>query len=484
MAACSRAPQRSVDRVAILPFENLTGDASLDWIASSAPTIVASQMAGTPKIVSLRAPSISEGYLAAADRFVHGYFTRSRGALRFEIEQEDAATHKMTAYITETGALLPAMNAAAKVLDPAARAFSTANEEAVQAWGSGDYERAVSIDPDFGDAWLSWIQSLTQKGETADAISVAARALARPGLRSELSKARIEVVSASLSKNRSAEEQALTKLSAMVPQDTALLANLADVEMLARNFSGAADQYRKILAVNPNDAAALNSLGYAEGFAGNLDAAHKAFEDYGKQPGQKANSLDSNGEVEFANGNFAAAEKYFVDAHQMAPAFLGGADLLKAAYAHWLGNRSDLKGADAIMAQYLDFRRSAHDQAVAWHEAQWDYATGRKDLAIEKLKSASGVPPSLIERQAAVWQGPTPVANDVAALKQKYDQTPPSADGQIRVFYAAALIAAGEKDAARKILTRWPMPGETGSDPLFDSLLFPKFIELRKAAGL
>ena len=482
LAACSKAPERAVDRVAVLPFSNLTGDASLDWIASSAATIVASDMAGTLKFVPVRAGTASEGYLAAADRFVHGYFTGQPGALRFRLEVEDVATHKMTAYVAENGALVSAMDAAAKSLDPAARPFSTSNHEAAQAWGRGDYERAVSIDPDFGDAWISWTESLAQKGQVADAVNAADRALARPGLRSELTRARIAVLSASLRKDNAGRVQAMRKLSQMVPADTSVLANLGEVEMNARDFAGAAGEYRKLLALSPDDTTAMNALGYAEGFAGNLDAARQAFETYGNQPGQKANSLDSIGEVYFASGRFAEAEKDFLEAHQAAPAFLGGVDLWKAAHARWLAG--DLKGADAIAARYLQFRRAAHDPAVDWREAVWLYSTGRRDQAIEKLKTLPPNLNALAGRQLAIWQGSFNLPDDLSTLQQKYQESPPSADGQIRVFYAAALLKAGNKEEARKLLARWPLPAENGGDPMLESLLYPQFIELRKAAGL
>lgn len=480
MAACSRDPAPSVDRIAVLPFENLSGDPSLDWVAPAAATIVASDMAGASKIVPVRANDTSEGYLAGADRFVHGYFTGKPGDLRFRIEVENASTHTMTGYISESGNFLPAMNAVAKRIDPSARDFSTSNNEAAEAWGRGDGERAVSLDPGFGDAWLAWIESLMQKGQNADAMSVADRALAQSGLRTDLSRARIEVLSARLKKNPAAREQAMLKLAKMVPFDTSLLANLAEIEMNAHNFSSAAEQYRKILALNPSDGGVLNSLGYAEGFAGDLDAAQKTFEQYGREAGQRPNSLDSLGEMFFANGKFSQAEKYFLDAHQLAPSFLGGADLLKAAYAHWLAG-NDVPGADAIMARYLEFRGSQHDPAVAWREAVWDYATGRRDLALEKLKAA---PPALAQRQEALWQSPIQIHDDLDSLRERYEETPPSSDGEVRVFYAAALVAAGHKDEARKLLTRWPLPTETGGGPMLESLVYPKFLELRKSVGL
>ena len=186
------------------------------------------------------------------------------------------------------------------------------------------------------------------------------------------------------------------------------------------------------------------SLGYAQAYAGQLDSAKQTFEKYGKQPGQGPNSLDSLGEAYFMNG----------------------ADLLKAAHAHWLAG--DLNGADAIAAKYL---------RDPWREASWYFSTGRRDRAIAKLQSAPDK--QLIQRQVAVWNAPLP--GDLAGLKTRYEHTPPSSDGEIRTFYAAALLKAGQKDEARKLATLWPLPLEQGVDPLFESLVFPTFLEVQKA---
>jgi hypothetical protein len=50
----------------------------------------------------------------------------------------------------------------------------------------------------------------------------------------------------------------------------------------------------------------------------------------------------------------------------------------------------------------------------------------------------------------------------------------------VRTLYARALLEAGKKDEARKLVTRWPLP-ESGGDPLYHAFLFPKFMEARKA---
>jgi len=468
-----------VERVAFLPFENLSGDSMLDWVASAAPSIAAAEITGLPGVFPLRVGAVRDAYLAKATRFVHGYFTTRGQALHFEIEVEDATRRKMVETVAADGTVLEAMNAVARRLDPAAHPFPASNTAAIEAWGRGEYERAVALAPDLGVAWLAWVQSLALAGDTQRAMEVAARALARPSLRSEVERARLELASATLRKDSVARTQALSALARLIVTDAETLRELAGSEINARRFAAAAELYRSILRIAPDDVQAMNALGYAEAFAGNLEAARRAFDDYLRQPGQEANALDSLGEAYFMNGRFAEAEKSFLEAHGRDAAMLGGGDLWKAAYAHWLGG--DLKGADATIRRYLDFRAPLHDPLAEWREASWLFATGRRDQAIAKLQSAPASP--LTTRQLAIWKGTEPLPRDLAALSDLYQRTEPAADGEVRTFYASALLEGGQKDEARKLLSRWPLP-DTGGDPLFESLVFPRFMELRNMLGI
>ena len=455
LAACSRAPEKQ--RFAVLVFENLTGDPSLDWMEAAAPSIIASDLGAT------RAGSVADAYLLNATHVIHGTYT-SRG---FEISVENAARHKLSGFRTYKGPLLAVMNAAAKEISPSARAFSATREDAVDAWGHRDFEKAVALDPGFGAAWLAWIETLAQRGDTAQASSVAAQALARSDLRSDLDRARIELLAATLANDPPRRAAAFARIAKLTDDPASRLA-LAEAELNARNFDAAVSAYQSALEANPNDPATLLSLGYAQAYEGKLDAAQETFEKYGRQPGQKTNSLDSLGEGYFMNGRFTDAEKYFLEVHQSDPAFMNGIALLKAAYAHWMAG--DLKGADAIAAKY--FRDP-------WNEASWLYATGRREQALAKLQSVSDR--RLIDRQAAVWNTTPP--SDLATLKSAYERTAPSSDGLARALYAAALVKAGQKDEARKLTRRWPLPAEQGIDALLASLVYPIFIEARKAAA-
>jgi tetratricopeptide (TPR) repeat protein len=500
LAGCTRAPQRAVERLAILPFENLTGDASLDWIRAAGPAILAEQIAGSARLSPVPVPTLSEGAFAGATRYLHCNFSRIQSsgtpaaagpALHFSFAVEDAATHKMVATGTSSGAVLFAMNTLALALDPAARPFSTSGSDPVAAWGHGDFERALSLDPDFGAAWISSIEQLARSAKPEEAASAADKALARASLRSPLDRARIQLLLAGLRKDQPAREAALSALAGLAPTDVTTVLALAEAEQRRRHFPASAALYRRVLALEPGNAGAMNGLGYAEGEAGHLDAARQALEQYGRQPNQGANALDSLGEVYFMNGRFGEAEKYFSQVNAKDPAFMDGVALMKAAYAHWLAARvlsptnpgGDLAGADAILRRYLDSRARSNDPSVTWRESQWLYATGRPRGAVAKLASAPDSQKALLDRQLAVWRGEIRPPTDLAELKAIYDSTNPAADGLIRVIYASALLGEGKKDQARALLERWPLP-ESAGDPQLQSLVFPEFLELRSKLGI
>jgi tetratricopeptide (TPR) repeat protein len=477
-AACSR-PGNVIERIAVLPFENLTGDAALDWIATAGPAIVIDQLlGGAARAVPVQAGALRDAYAAGATQLVHGYFEKRHQSLHFEFAVEDAQTHKMLQTVIGDGDALPALDQLAKKLDPAAHPFSSTNSQAVTAWGRGEYQSAVSLDPDFGAAWLSWTESRAAAGDKQQASEIVAHGLAQSALRSPVDRAQLEFMSATLRQDQSAQQAALTTLVGLMPHDLPLLRRLAAQEMNGRQFSEAVRYYQAVIQEDPDDVDTWNMLGYAQAFAGDPDAARKSFERYGSNPANAANAIDSQGEALFLNGRFAEAEKHFLDAHSKSSAMLAGGDLLKAAYARWLQN--DLAGADKLFSQYLVLRTQMNDALVPWRQAVWEYSTGRTEAAVARLSNVSTGPAANVARaQLALWQDPSKLPHDLAPLKQAFERTPPAADGITRVLYAAALLRAGQKDEARKLLALWPLPGAE-ADPLLQSFLFPKYLELKR----
>jgi Flp pilus assembly protein TadD len=372
------------------------------------------------------------------------------------------------------GDLVPAMSTVARTIDPTAHSFSTSNPEAAAAWGHGDYQHAVALDPDFSGAWVNWVQMQIGARNLEGALTTANQALARPTLRSPIDRGQLSLMAATVRGDDNAREQSLVTLTRLLPNDPAVARTLANLEMNARQFPQAVKTYQDLIRLDPDDISNSNMLGYAQAFAGDLEGAKKSFEQYGREPDQEANSLDSLGEAMFLHGKFAEAESYFLQAHAKNSNMLAGGDLLKAAYARWL--QGDLPKADSMFKQYKDFRTQVGDPVVYWREAVWEYSTGRPDQAISRLQ---GVSSEIATKQLVVWRDPNVVPHDPAILKPVYDRTPPSSDGLVRTLYASALMQAGKPEEAKKLITLWPLP-ESAGDELLRGFLYPKFLEIKR----
>ena len=455
----------------MLRFDNLTGDPSLDWIATAAQNVLLQDFTGVRRLFPVPAGAAEDAYLEQATRFIHGYFDLRGGQPHFEVQVEDASRHKMIQSASAAGEPFAALGRLAKTLVPDARMFSTSNPEAAAAWAHGDDSRAVSLDPGFGQAWQAWAESKAAAGDVSGALETCAAARAVPDRRFPIERARIELLSATLAHDQAKAVAALERLSSLAPDDPTVWGSLAQSDMNARRFPEAARAYTELLRTDPGNATAANLLGYAQAFTGNLDAARKAFDQYGRDPGQAVNALDSLGEAYFINGKFSEAEQAFLQAYAKDPNFLQGAPLWKAAHARWL--QGDFPAADKMVERYLEARVKARDPLALWRRANWLYETGHQSQAVTLLMRA---PSDLAQRQLAVWENP-----DAALpqdLERLYESSPPASDGLPRTFYAAALLKAGRRDEARRLIARWPLP-ETG-ESLFQSLMYPRFLELKK----
>ena len=287
--ACSRkAPQAR--RIAFLQFDDQTGEKDQGWISQAAPSIVAAELATTPSR-GVYAPEMRDAVAARATHAVHGYYDKRGGRLHFEISLEDLSTHRSTV-LTADGDLPVAATRLALAIDATASPFGTTSPDAVAAWGKGEFQKAIELDSGFGGAWLSWARA----SQPAEATAIAERALANKGLRSDVDRARLTLLLATLRQDAPMRSRALADLVKLVPPDAATSTAAAESEFTLRRFAEAAELFAQAAKLDPDNANLLNLQGYAYAFAGNLEAARKAFEEYAARPGQEANALDSLGE--------------------------------------------------------------------------------------------------------------------------------------------------------------------------------------------
>jgi tetratricopeptide (TPR) repeat protein len=403
------------------PFENLTGDPSLDWMSRAAQEVLAANLAQTPSFRPLRLAARRDAPMAGATQVLHGSFEKRSGRLRLTAVIEDLRTNRMSKRYTAGGStadgILSLANALARTLDHRARSYTTRSEKALEAFSKGmaasdpveraaGFEGAVAADPDFGDAYVAWAESLANAGDQPGARRVLSLAESRGTRIDEASRSRLGVIEAGLGGDARQQLEALAELARQTPDDLRVLRSLARAQTEAQDFAAATASHRRVVLLDARNPLAWNELGYAEAFAGSLDGAVKALREYAKLAPGEANPLDSLGDVHFYLGRFELAEKRYLEAHRKNPRFLEGAALYKAARARLM--TGDVAGADALFRQFRNVRVTLKDSLLPYREAQWRYLTGRRREALEALDRFVSTTPlaeaaSLGHSQLAAW---------------------------------------------------------------------------------
>jgi tetratricopeptide (TPR) repeat protein len=388
----------------VVPFENLSGDPSLDWIGPAIARVVSDQLTASVQIRPVYTEDPRAARTSNIARVVQGYYTLSGGQIRIRAVLRDLASQRNVQWIEalnpprETGV---AAENFAKALDSRTRPFGTQNPDALKAWGESMratemsrraelLETAVVADPNFGTAYADLIQVLLTSGDRERATDITKRAMDRAGSFTDLDRARIELLDAGLRGDQEQRRKALVAFSRLVSTDLDALRSLAELELNARRFDAAVEGYRNAAALAPDNAAILNQLGYAEAYHGNISTAREALERYRALDPEGLNPVDSLGEVHFITGRFVEAEKYFVEGSKMQDGAQSAMELIKAAQARYM--TGNVKGADELYGGYEEVMRRVQGPLVEVRRAQWLYITGRQPQAMELARTAIGAP--------------------------------------------------------------------------------------------
>lgn len=425
--------------------------------------IVRTEISAALHAAGIVAPSRNDALTVGATSYLLGYYTLENGRIRVHAVQENANTHRQVKWLDldsdPVGGALQVGEALAKKIGDRTRPFGSKNPTAIRAWGEGlastdagarmaAFEKAISLDPDFGEAYAVLAETKALTGDRAGLMNVLDRARGRQNLFTDLDRARLDLMRAEVTGNGGARRTALVALSRLNTTDARTLEQLAEMEFVARRFQASADAYRNALALAPDNPTFLNQLGYAEALQGNLDRARDALERYARAEPDSANPLDSLGDACFFNGRFGEAEKYYLQAwdKQKNPA---GLDLLKAAEARLM--TGDTAGADAIYKRYSDVRRSDRDPLINVEGARWRYVEGRRKEAIAAMesfaKSAPGDLAAYAHAHLVIWYlvaGQPGSAQDHAAAAVQTAQAP----GSRAMAVASRFLAQPRSNAA------------------------------------
>jgi len=480
LAACSRRETPQLQRLAVLRFENLGPDPAADWMGRAFSEIIASELASAPQTYSISssrlhslgqtigprpisAPGVSAeaplALAAGANRLAYGDYRIEGGRIHAHMVVEDPQTRSIRVLnaVTFPGPdVKSAATALARQLWSEAPEFSAHNLAAVEAYAKAieapdpaaseqSARQAIADDPDFGAPYLLLAEVQAQQRNRPALVQTLERANARGTALPQLDRARLEVIAAGLSGDRAARQRAIDVLVHTTPNDPGAWRSAAEMANQRRDYPQAVQAYERALAIEPEDAASWNQLAYSAAWAGNLPTAMAALRRYQSLRPGNPDPLDSMGDVNLMSGHLKEAEAFYLQATKMAPGYLNGADLYKAAFAHLM--TGDVPGADALFHQYT---------GAAAHQAEWLWISGRRKQAYEMLAAqAPGLPSrdaqSVAHAELAIWAILQSNAAGAAAEAQKAVElmTPASATGVALARFLASPPLSPEDWQAR-----------------------------------
>ena len=429
LAGCQKEAAGPAPRYLVVRFENLSGDAALEWVGRGASQFLARSLEGAmdgpvlPEsdlgrvegslgVRPAAAPGISSersaALLAGATRVISGYVERVGGRVRIAATEEDAASGKTTRILAAEGAnAFEALARLAQEFSSRAKPYLTTSAEALRLYATGLesspqeapalMERAIQADANFGPAWLALVNVNLARGNREDAKELIEKA--RGEKLDRLDLAELDLDSAGLRGDREGRIKALRQMAELTPGDTLLLRTLTDAETAAGEFGGAAADWKKLALLNPNDVDAWNQLGYTRAWGGDYAGALEAMKEYGRLRPNDANVSDSTGDIEYMYGKFPEAAASYLQGNTRDPKFLQGGELLKAAWARF--KAGDKKGADAAFEQFRAAREKAKNPELPLFQADWLYRTGRPKEAITLLRKDGQGPGAAA--QLAIW---------------------------------------------------------------------------------
>jgi tetratricopeptide (TPR) repeat protein len=466
---CAKNPAEGVERLALLPIENLSGDPGLDIVAAAVQHVLAAQISADPSVQAIPVTSLSNAYAARAGRAVHGYLTAREDNLRLAVTVEDLETHKVLATAEaadEVTSQLSVMDSIARRLAREVRPFSTKNVRALHLYTKGLQlgdisllEQAIATDPDFGLTYGAAANLLLNRNDPKSAQVFIHRGLAHAESLLPSDRAQLRFLDAAMSADVHKRAEAAAELARTLPSDAGAAANAAQLATQARQYRSAVDWYGRALKLDPQNADLWNQLGYAEAYNGNLDGARSALLEYGKRTPNNPNGFDSLGDVHYLLGEFTGAEKFFLEAVRMDPNFLGGASLWKAAHARLM--TGDIDGADTIVSKYFDLLQKRNEPLLEYWRVLWDYEAGRNSRALETVPTGAAAP--LIHVQRAIWL--VDRGELARARKEAQEAAASSPSPQNQALIAIFLTEPPTTAAGWKLRAAQAFPG-TGKDPV------------------
>jgi tetratricopeptide (TPR) repeat protein len=182
-----------------------------------------------------------------------------------------------------------------------------------------DFQKAVTLDPNFASAELGLANTAPTGGEFFDHLGKAVK-LADKASNGE--RLLILATEAGANNNTVKQKQYLDELVAAYPNDERAHFNLGGYYFGQQDYAQAIEHYKKATELAPNYSTAFNILGYAYRQAGDYANAEAAFQKYIALIPGDPNPYDSYGELLLKMGRFDESIAQYRKALQIDPNFL------------------------------------------------------------------------------------------------------------------------------------------------------------------
>lgn len=318
----STAPPISL---AILPFQNTSGDSSLDWLGPSLADMLRTEVGQSSHLHTVPSDRIHQIFhdlrivpdasydsdtlsqVAAftnADRMVWGQYVRAGGKIRVDATLRDVKRQQSVALSVEApseNGILSAVDQLARQIQESltlapgmvkelrATAFKPSSQsvEALRDFSEGSelvragkqmdalakFQAATKADPGFALAFARLAQTYSHLGYGKEAEQAASQAADLSDNLPPQEKYRVKAVDAMVSNDQAKAIRAYENLLKISPEDTEVQFNLAELLEAAGQFKSARDLYSKVLERDPKFVDALIGRGRVEMMANNPLAA-------------------------------------------------------------------------------------------------------------------------------------------------------------------------------------------------------------------
>lgn len=463
-AAAERVHPR---RIAILPIENLTGRASLDWASQAIIEVAQLELGAGEEAAVFPARDAGEAAARQATDLAYGTLELDQpsagdGAprLRYALFIENAAQHTVLSQQRGAGTALNAASALAVLLAKGAgvrspRPAGVHDDRTLELFSEQKYEECTRADPQAYWCWERWAVSTFEAGKKDEALRIVAQGRAKATAAPAAARARLDFAEATFRGDAALRLAALERLVQADPGSPGAISELASQFVTERRYAEAESLYRRALETNRRQSEVWNLLAYAQAWQGRFDEARKSLEEYDRLAPGDPNPPDSRGEIEMLGGNLGAAQAWFLNSYHRDAKFNSGAALEKAALASYLAGNE--KVAAELVGAYLADREKAGDALATYTRARWQFLFGQSDAAqsaLENVVRRGGPDATLAATRlmlAALRDGETGTARRWAGRVREL--TPP-AGNPLLAHMAAALLgqgdASGVSDAAQR----------------------------------